>query len=314
MSTHSFSWAVVRAVSIGAATAALGGCVGGVSGSAGGPAGAGASQEGRIVGEQTTVYRAVPIERDGYVVTLESLSAEMRRNFTGTPGSQAYNPGWWVQLHLTIRDTRDERSSRVAGPLAVRSLVDEAGRELASKIDSAREYAWPQRQFTYAGKRQGSSSAQRIEATVRPGELPREFAVLAGDIVMEEITEAKTVSVPLAEPTDLELASGLRAVVREYGESRPSDKYRQMQMTLEAKSAEVPLIRSVGFLGPDGRMRDVNGNGWERDPDGARRSTYTFSVERDRKEAVAAKVDVVLAVREFRVPFEFRGIPVGRTR
>lgn len=270
-----------------------------------------AIEPGKVSAIPTTLYKAAPFEHDGYIVTLHSLSAEVRHGFAGEHSPSLYGPGWNVRLQLALRDSREGRCTRIAEPVVLTSVVDEAGRELADKAAGKRRSSRRAGAFTYGGASLDNVSGG-LDVGVKPGRLPDEFTVFRGEVVVEEVVESKTFEVPLGEAGTHDIMPGVRAVVRPIDSpGGGSERFRSVHLSLETSAGEVPEVRSVSIPSPDGRHRESHGNTPENSRDGVRRSEYTLAFP-DKQKGATARVDVVLAVREVRVPFEFRGVPVAR--
>jgi hypothetical protein len=271
-----------------------------------------AVEPGKVSAIPTTLYKATPFEHDGYVVTLHSLSAEVRHGFTGEHSPSMYGPGWNVRLQLSLRDSREGRCTRIAEPVVLTSVVDEAGRELADKAAGKRRSSRRSGVFTYGGPSLDNASGS-LDVGVKPGRLPNEFTVFRGEVVVEEVVESKTFEVPIGEPGTHEIVPSVRAVVRKIEPpAGGGDRFQSFTLTLETSGGEMPLVRSVVSQNPDGRIREIHGSTNDNGRDGVRRSEYNLGFSDGKQKGATARVDVVLAVREVRVPFEFRGVPVAR--
>lgn len=267
---------------------------------------------GSITAETQTIYRATPVEVDGFEIHLASLHAQTTCTFVSEDGFRAGSDGWKMTLRLNLKDEQDGRWSRLAGPMRITSVIDDEGVDLTAKSNTKSHYS-PQNVAFLRSSRRSSPSWQSLEMTVAPERLPKQLRTLRGEIPLEVVSESKVFTLPLTESREEELVPGVKVNLRvQPGEGGNAERYRRVSMTVEITEKRVPLVRSVLYSGADGRSRDIGGMNFEDGPDGIRRATFTFSADVEKGGATpAVKIDLVLAMSPFTVPFEFRGIPVG---
>lgn len=324
MNTNSHAPLVVRVAGVTAsmavATFLLAGCAaqrqGGSGaaavGAANSPPGGSISAGGTVTAEPITIYRATPVEFDNFEMHLASLHAQTSCTFASEDGYRAGSDGWKMTLRFNLRDEQDGRWSRLAGPMRITSMIDDAGNELVSKVNTKSYFSNQNVMFLRPSKR-SSPSWQSMEMTVSPEQLPRQIRTLRGEVPMEVVSESKVFTLPLAESREEELVPGVKVNLRiQPGDGAGADRYRRVTMTIELADKAVPLVRSVMYTGPDGRSRDVGGMNFEDGPDGIRRGTFNLSADVEKGGGTPqVKIDLVLALAAKTVPFEFRGIPVG---
>lgn len=267
---------------------------------------------GTVSAETATIYRATPVEYDQFELHLATLHAQTMHTFASEDGYRAGSDDWKVTLRFNLRDEHEDRWSRVAGPMRVTSLIDDAGKDHAAYVSAKAHHSSTAVSFLRSTRR-GSTSWQSMEMTVTPQQLPRQFRVLQGEIPMEVVSESKIFTLPLTDSREEDLVPGVKVTLRiQPGEGNSAERYRRVNMTIEVADKKLPFVRSVMYTGPDGRSRDVGGMNFEDGADGIRRSTFNLSADFEKGAGTPViKIDLVLAVTPLTIPFEFRGIPVG---
>jgi hypothetical protein len=266
---------------------------------------------GTITAESVTIYRAQPVQHEDFELHLNTLQAQVMHTFANEDGFRAGSENWRITLRFNLRDESDDRWSRVAGTMRVTALIDDEGNDITGTVTTKSHQSSPRVTFLRSSRRT-NSTWQSMEFTASPAQLPRQIRTLRGEVPMEVVSESKVFTLPL-ETREEELVPGIKVNLRvQPGEGASADRYRRVSMTIEQREKNVPMVRSVLLIGPDGRIRDVGGWSIEDGPDGVRRATLNLSGDIDKNGGTpVVKIDVVLAMTELTIPFEFRDIPVG---
>lgn len=164
---------------------------------------------------------------------LATLHAQVSHTFASEDGYRAGSDEWKVTLRFNLRDEKEDRWSRLAGPMRVTSLLDHAGNQLAADASTKAHHSSSTISFLKSSRR-GSTSWQSMEMTFTPQQLPRQIRTLRGEIPMEVVSESKLFTLPLTDSREEELVPGVKANLRiQPGEGNSAERYRRVNLTIE---------------------------------------------------------------------------------
>jgi hypothetical protein len=280
------------------------------------------SRPGDITAAPPTVAKA-----EGLELTLSSVAATMRRSYPA-PGEtvRLANDPWRIEVTLAIRDPSQKLMYNVEPAAQVLSCVDNHGHPLKQTAPSAGysgerakiPYPFPARDGgNYVEGRTVPATRTRT-LTWNVDALPASLSELRGSISARIVTDSRSVELPLEAGAEQSLAPGVTFQLREVlrssrGSPSISAEYSVNQGTGKFDPQGAPLINITELVDASGRPMGALTVQEETVQGGILHVRLGSRDLPTGTDPLKLRVQVITAVREVALPFEFHDIVLAGT-